>query len=703
MIRRRAARWALALCAGAALALVAATALGQRALPARLDLATETAGRIAVLDRDGRLLRAHYDGGWNLHERLSLEAMPALLREAFIAAEDRRFWTHSGLDWRARLAAVAQNLRAGRALRGASTISEQVVRLLNPRPRTLWSRWLEGWEALRLEARFSKAEILEFYLNQVPYGANRRGVLPAARLYFDRHVDSLSQAEMLALAVLVRAPSRLSREPQALLAGVRRLAQALQQDGTLDAATVAAVLSAPVVPSRHVPPMQAAHFHREVERRWQMLGASPQDRVRSSLDARLQAQAEAYLRERLNDLAREGARQGAVLIVELPEHRVRAWAVGDREHADVIGIDSVRSPRQPGSTLKPLLYAQAIERGWSAETPIEDAPLAERVNRGLHQYRNYSRQHYGTVSLREALGNSLNIPAIKALQFVGAGAFLQKLHTLGIDSLRQHPNAYGDGLALGNGEVSLYELVQAYAALAHDGRWQPLTVFEDAREPRPLVHGFDVAAARAVSAILADPGARQLEFGDGGVLRFPAATAVKTGTSNDYRDAWTLAYDARYVVGVWIGNLSGRETEGVTGARGPALLTRSLLAALADSRRPLAVAAATDPADDGEHPVIATGAEAANAESPRLLQPFEGLQMAMDPRIPESLQAFEFRLDWREPVSTVEWWVDGQVVARGEALHWSWPLRRGAHRVRAQVMGLDGATRATQEVEFRVR
>lgn len=675
-------------------ALALATAFAQRALPDTLRLDAEAARQVELLDRDGRPLRLAYDGGWNLHERVPLAAVPATLRVAIVAAEDRRFWTHAGIDWRARASALWVNLRNGRAVRGASTISEQVVRILHPRPRTVWSRWVEGFEALRLEARFSKAEILEFYLNQVPYGANRRGVAPAAAYYFDRSLDTLAPDEMLALAVLVRAPTRLAGDPPALRQRMRRLAQALAEQGRWHAPLPE---TAPVL-ARARPPLQAAHFAAWAGRAAarQRPGAA---RVRSTLDADLQQSAEAFLRERLRDLAREGAAQGAVLVVDLDGNRVRAYATADRLHPDVVGIDPVQTPRQPGSTLKPLLYAMAIERGWRADTTIDDAELRERINGGLHEYRNYSRVHYGRVTVAEALGNSLNIPAVKALQFVGQAPFLARLRALGVDSLDQHPNVYGDGLALGNGALTLYELVQAYTALARDGLWQPLTVLDDAGPRAPPRALYTRDAARAISAILSDAAARLLEFGEGGVLRFPVATAVKTGTSSDYRDAWTVAYDGRWLVGVWLGNLSGQPTEGVTGARGPALLTRSLLARLPTDVALRAQLAAPERPEPGPAPAAAPAAPA----EPVLAQPFDGLLLARDPRIPAALQAFRFELAWREPPQRVRWEVDGAVVAETREPYFDWPLAAGAHAVRALVLDAGGAERATGTARLTVR
>jgi len=673
-------------------AVLLATVLSQRPLPDTLDLESVAASEPLILDRHAHPLNLRYDGGWNLQERVALEQVPPLLRAAFVEAEDRRYWTHWGVDWRARFSALAINLRAGRAVRGASTITEQAVRVLHPRPRTLWSRWVEGFEALRLDARYSKPQVLEFYLNQVPYGANRRGVVPAARWYFGRSLETLSEREMLALAVLVRAPSRLVKQPQALDAAIGRLAQRLAAQGRLSPAQLAALREQRLGWARTRPELQAAHFVAELQRRWPAV-----QRVRSSLDAALQASAEEFLAERLRGLREQGVSQGALLVVDLDGNRVRAWASVDVEHPDIVGVDAVQALRQPGSTLKPLLYAQAIEQGWTADTVLEDTRLTERVNAGLHEYRNYSRSHYGRVTLREALGNSLNIPAVKALQFVGGEAFLARLRALGMSGLTRHPDVYGDGIALGNGEVSLYQLVQAYVALASAGRWQELALTEGDERPRAQLQLFRPAAALAVSDIISDPQARLLEFGDGGLLRFPAQTAVKTGTSSDYRDAWTVAYNGRWLVGVWMGNLSGRATDGITGAQGPALLTRAMLARL-PADRPLRSAALP--------PVAAASMPAASVQlppHPRLSQPFDGLMLAMDPRIPDALEAFEFVAVWNRPVREAVWHVEGAPPVTTAEGRYLWPLRRGPQRVWAEVVAEDGRREKTAMVSFRVR
>ena len=706
--------------AAAVLLLAAGTLLAQRTLPERLVPQADTARRYAVLARGGEALTASYQERWNYDDQLPLERVPAFLRTAMVEAEDRRFWSHPGIDGRARLGAIWQDLRAGRAVRGASTISEQAVRLLHPRPRTLWSRWVEGFEALRLEARFGKAEILEFYLNQVPYGANRRGVVQAARYYFGRELATLSDSEMLALAVLPRAPSRLDPRqfPERLAGPMQRLVARLREDGLIAEAQVAAMSQRPASPRAKDDDVPATYYIAELRRRADALfpGATPAS-LRGSLEAVLQAEAQALLDNRVAELKGAGVRQGGLMVVDLQGNKVRAWAVSNLDAAERgQGIDTVLTARQPGSALKPFVYALALESGWTAATRIEDDAIAAHVGGGLHPCRNYSRLHYGTVTLREALGNSLNIPAIKALQFVGGERLLGTLRALGMSGLTAHPDWYGDGIALGNGEVTLLQLVQAYAALANQGRAQPVTLFEEPVEHFAPALVLNREAALIITDILSDPGARRLEFGNGGLLRFSAQTAVKTGTSSDYRDAWCVAFNQRYVVGAWMGNLGGAAMDGVTGSIGPALLVRSVFGVLNRGtetrplyRSPALVARAVVDADGGQRsewfaPDAAGEVPAATAlidsARPMLLQPFEGLHVAFDPRVPAALQALEFQLAPAVPDASVVWYVDEVRVAETGAPRYLWPLVRGEHRARAEA--LDGGW-STPTVRFRVK
>ncbi len=727
-------------------ALILATHGALNPLPSSLSPPRAGAVRAKILDRDGRPLSVTYGNRWNLHDEIALHQIPPLLHQAFIEAEDRRFYDHGGVDWMARFGALAQNARAGRGVRGASTISEQVVRMLHPRPRTAWSKWVEGFEAGRLEARFSKGEILEFYLNQVPYARRRRGVVQAARDYFDRDLDTLHPGEMLALAVLVRSPSRwdLRRSVEGVKAPVNRLAQRMQERGFLSSAELESVGSTPLELHDSQLAVAAPHFVQFVRDR---AGADAGASIRTHVDSRLQRHVERVLAHQIQVLADRAVTDGAVLVVDHRRDRILAWvnAGGFSENAAESQIDAILTPRQPGSTLKPFVYASALESGWTAATLISDSPLAQQVGQGLHRYRNYSRHHYGPIRLREALGNSLNIPAIRAVQSIGTDVFYGKLHELGFGSLRQHPEVYGDGLALGNGEVTLFELVGAYAALARGGVRRPLAAFvEDGAALRGPTRVYDEAVSSLIADILSDPDARSREFGTGGTLHFPEPTAVKTGTSNDYRDAWALGFSDRFTVGVWMGNLDRNEMDGVSGSIGPAMVLRAVFAELRHDMpsgpiflsrklRNARICAISGRAATGDCPVTGewfrpqnvptepcrhvhvarstaddgdVSPARASAGEVYLSQPTPGLHLATDPRIPDELEAFPMELASDRPPRQVDWFVDdSQIgVTRGDDHRMPWPLSRGEHVARARVWFDDAAEPVeTSQVRFLVK
>lgn len=741
---RLAASIALATGGVAGVACAVATSRSLQPLPGSLDVGASEAQRPQFVDRHGQPLTITYQNSWNLTDRVPIEQLPPLLLRAFVTAEDRRFYQHHGVDWPARLHAALQNLIARRAVRGASTISEQAVRLLHPRPRTIWSRWLEGFEAAELERRFPKSAILEFYLDQVPYAHQRRGVAQAARFYFDRDLDTLDVKEQLALAVLVRAPARLDpvRHPDRAERAIGRLAAQLREDGALTAEEHAHVVTEPLQLARPYFDVDAAHFVQQVEAQH----PTPQrGRVVTTLDRTLQRALQQILDERIRAFAGRATDDGAVLVIDHQTNQVLAWVNGGGFDIDRPGsqIDAVLTPRQPGSTLKPLLYALALEHGFTAATLIDDSPLAQSVGAGMHSYRNYSGQYHGPLRLREALGNSLNIPAVRTVDAIGRERFLQRLRELGFGSLEESADHYGDGLALGNGEVSLFELVRAYAVLARGGIAAPIASVLDAA-PAPARRVVSAEASSIISDILSDANARRLEFGRGHLLRFSTQTAVKTGTSTDYRDAWAVGYSSRYTAGVWLGNLDQTPMREVSGSVGCALVLRAVFNELnrGQETRPLALSprlesapiclisghragpecptateyfapgsapAATCQLDHqhGERPAPApTGAAVGAVSSARFAQPTAGLQLAMDPRIPDARESFVFKLDDQIQPARTEWLVDGEVVSRtGRGVaHYPWPLRRGAHRAQARVW-LDQDTKAiaTDTIAFVVK
>jgi penicillin-binding protein 1C len=734
--RLRRARAVLGCALAAAAVLAAATWASLRDFPDDLNSLTGTAVKSQVLARDGTPLSYTLENAWNTTDAVPLAAIPTQLQTAFIVAEDQHFYEHHGVDWPARCAALWLDVREGAAIRGASSITEQVVRMIHPRPRNPWSRWVEGFEAARLEARFSKTQILEFYLNQVPYTERRRGVVQAAHFYFNRGLDTLSPGEQLALAVLVRSPAGMDLKKHAPRArrALEQLADRLQQRGALTEAERSQVRSGPWVLDASQAALDASHF---VSHALSVAQSGPvTGQIRTTLDPHIQLTAQKILDGALTGLGKRRVRDGAVLIIDHRRNEILGWVVGRAAPAGAaaasqaggyaaVGYDTVLTPRQPGSTMKPLLYALALEHGWTAATLIDDAELSESVGGGQHTFHNYSHRHYGPLRLREALGNSLNIPAVKTLKFVGGDAFMERLHAVGITSLTNHPEFYGDGLALGNGEVSLYEMAQAYTVLARQGRYQPLTLLANDPAPRPEVSVFTPAVATLVGNILADPEARLLEFGRG--LQFPVETAIKTGTSTDYRDAWAIAFDYQHTIAVWMGNLDGSAMDGVTGAVGPAMVLRSLFSEINRNQdtRPLTLSrdlvlakicrqdgrladerceSTTEWFVPGTVPPPAGVLKVADAPQYRLLQPTAGLQVAHDPRIPAEFEALPMQIAAVPGFHRVDWYVDGKLTASTTDTHYPWPLQRGTHSVKALVW-TDAATgaQATEDIRFYVR
>lgn len=712
----------LVVCAFLVATLSVATIFSIRSIPDDLIAHISVTKKNTYLDRYGKPLNVTYENEWNIYDVVKIHEIPEFLQNAFILSEDKRFFSHGGVDWLARLNAVKQNISAGEVIRGASTISEQVVRMLHPRPRSFWSRWVEGFESRLLESKFSKVEIFEFYLNQVPYKARRRGIVQAASYYFDRDISTLNEKEMLALAVLVRSPKWLDPKRQVLQLdkSINNLMSRLNSEAA-DGTTIS---KQKLVLHQSDIEYDMSHFiiYADSQSRTHMhdLGL-----VHTTIDLELQLKAQNILDNRLKRLKKHQVTNGALLIVDHETNEIVSWVVGfaGKRNKQFNKIDAVTVQRQPGSALKPLLYANAIRKGWTAATMLDDSPLEESVGLGMHTYHNYSRDHYGLISLRESLGNSLNIPAVKSIQYVGPNEFLTFLYDLGIESLAGHPNVYGDGLALGNGELTLFELVQSYTVMARMGDFKPLSFVEGEHLRNGSYRVLSEDVASLIADIMSDPGAREKEFGWNSILHFPHQTAVKTGTSSDYRDAWAIGFNDKYTVGIWVGNLDYSEMDEVTGSSGPALALRALFNELNRNRavKPLyfsenlikqrvcietGLLANDDCEARDEWFIPGTGPEgtaATLAKEIRIRKPSKGLMLAMDPRIPDEHEYFEFSLTDAANIKNVKWFINNQLMATTDKISYNWKLSKGAFTTRAEITFNDAIKPiVTEEIEYKV-
>jgi penicillin-binding protein 1C len=556
-----------------ALALAPAFApLPAHALPAYQDVrAAHRKSDSVLLDRRGEILNElRVDRS---RRRLDWTALPEVspaLREAVVHAEDKRFFRHGGVDYGAAAAALLQGL-IGQGRRGASTISMQTAALIEKDlraaagRRSLTQKWRQMAAARELEARWSKDEILEAYLNLLSFRGEFQGIAAAARGLFQKDPHGLDRAESLVLAALIPSPNAPAETVLRRALGIGASLGWPVADGEIRDKVRHVFLGAgPMHPRADLAP----HVARQLLR-GQPAGAA----VSCTVDAEAQRFAVERLVHHLLSLATQNVGEGAVLAVENDTGHVLLYASHTTEPAHVRYVDGVRARRQAGSTLKPFLYALALDR--RIVTPasrLDDGPLDVAVPGGIYQPRNYDALFRGPVTVRKALGSSLNVPAVRLLSLVGAEPFLRTLRDLGIEGLGEPADFYGPSLALGSADLSLWELVAAYRALANGGLWDGLQLAPERVGVLEARRVFSPEAAFLVTSILADREARSLTFGLENPLatRFPAA--VKTGTSKDMRDNWCIGYSPRYTAGVWVGNFSGEPMWDVSGVSGAAPL-----------------------------------------------------------------------------------------------------------------------------------
>jgi penicillin-binding protein 1C len=568
-------------------AIVSAAALGftaawiARPLPPGM-LSGDTAS-LTLEDRFGRLLRTTRAadgsrGGW-----LPLAEMDADLVAAFLAAEDRRFHRHHGVDARAAARAAWSNLRARRIVSGGSTVTMQLARMLRPVPRTWGGKARQALWAIRLERQLGKHAVLEQYLNRVPLGQGAVGVQAAARLYFGVGAEDLSLGQAALLAGLARAPSSDNPlvSPSRARARQSQTLDRLVALGFVSASEARRAESEPLREPRRSGSFRAPHFTTRVLS-WADRQGLRQGTVRTSLDLSLQEEVEREVRHAVETLAHRGARHAAAVVLDNDHGEILAWAGSPDFWADTSGqVDMVVSPRQPGSALKPFLYALAFDRGTTPATVLPDIARVYQTGTGPYRPRNYDRRFHGPVRAREALASSYNVPAVELASRLGVGSLLHVLRGAGFTSLGRTADHYGLGLALGNGDITLLELANGYRGLANLGVWRPYS-WRAGSPHSPSQPGRRFASARSAALvldILADPVARIPGFGIESALDFRFQVAAKTGTSRHFTDNWAVGATGGFTVAVWVGNFSGRPMDGVSGVSGAGpLLHRVVLA-----------------------------------------------------------------------------------------------------------------------------
>lgn len=629
--------------------------------------------------RDGKPLRQLLAAdGQRVGRAVTLDEVPAHLIAATLAAEDRRFWSHGGVDWMAVARAARSNFKNERVVSGASTITMQLIKNASPHAakRTVATKMREALQARHLEMVWSKEEILAAYLNRISYGNLFTGCAAAASGYFNKPLRDLTAAECAFLAALPQAPGLLNpfRDPAPALARQRRILEqmheqrrltdeefqaALHQEIKLD--RFAGGFAAPhavelvtgmrneewgmqqeplTLPSRKgrgdgmQMPEQAEDLLHSRRERGDGGAEREQAIIRTTIDFDLQRKVETIIAQRLAGLESRHVTHAAAVVIENRTGHVLAL-VGSRDFFAKDGgqINGAWAPHSPGSAVKPFTYLLAFEKGHTPATVVADLPIEFATPTGTYRPENYDRKLFGPMTYRTALGNSLNISAVKVLQSIGgAEVLLEKLRKLGISTLDEEAEHYGLGLTIGNAPVRLLELANAYACLARLGVWKPWALVAETTpgesaphlaspkgrgttalnaetgSPSPLgerpgVRGsseivaegaagvgkmstlqarrqeerlFREAECFLIADILSDNQARLLCFGAHSPLRLPFPVAAKTGTSSTYRDNWTLGYTPEFTVGVWAGNFDNTPMENVSGVTGAAPIFRDI-------------------------------------------------------------------------------------------------------------------------------
>jgi penicillin-binding protein 1C len=537
-----------------------------------------------LLDRHGRFLGEVGAAEGQEYGYWPLETLPERVAAATIAVEDHRFHSHPGVDPIACIRAFRQNLEAGKRLSGASTLAMQVARIQNPGPRTYFRKSREALTAIFMTWRHGREAVLRHYLRIVPYGNRIHGIAYAARRYFSKPIEDLSWAEIAFLAAIPQAPARMNpftatghsaaaRRGRKIL-NLLLAAERLSPEEYALACDQIRALDVPVLQER---PQDALHAILRLEKMLLEAGhASLQGKrhiVDTTLDLNIQQEIAWTTFESLAEWEHQGAGNGAVIVLDRISNEVLAWIGSgdyfDRNHAGAIDYTSV--PRSPGSTLKPFIYAQALERGI-----ITPATILDDIERGAGGITNADKLFLGPLLPRVALANSRNVPAANLLQTLGTASGYDFMRDLELHDGMHSPMHFGLGLTIGTMPVTLEQLVRAYTVFSREGIYGDLIWYED--QPHGVSRRLlTEETARIVTLFLSDPMARLPSFTRMGALEYPFPVAVKTGTSSRYRDAWTVAFTPRFVVGVWIGDPDYMPMNHLTGYRSAAELVQRIL------------------------------------------------------------------------------------------------------------------------------
>ena len=656
---------------------------------------------IKIYDRNNELLYEILDEETGRASFIPFEEIPQHLRDAFISIEDKNFYEHSGIDLRAILRAVWQNVSSGEIVSGGSTITQQVVRNVIGvgKKRTFTQKIKESILALKISKLLSKDEVFEVYMNSIYFGGLAYGIESASWQYFNKSAENLDLAELAFLAGLPQAPNRYYPFSNFDAAKRRQteVLKAMLDDNKITQEDYKSATDEKIQLHRQKVAKKAPHFVDFVLQSLHEMSADMPKKIVTTLDLGMQERTETILQSDLTFLAKYNIENAAAVILDAKTGDIFTMiGSADYDNTSIQGeVNVTTSLRQPGSSIKPLVYAAAIEKGWKADTIITDEPIQFETEEGLpYSPKNYDLSYRGDVTLAEALAQSLNVPAVKTLNYVGIPSFLQVAKSFGITTFTESPEHYGLSLALGSAEVKLLELANAYSTFPNGGKRAQIRYLES-DEPVSELDVIEPSTAQLISAILSNNNLRMPSFGEENPLKFTFPVAAKTGTTRNFRDNWTIGFTDDYVVGVWVGNARGEFMEGVSGISGAAPIFYKIMNMLHETTGTVLTvgqdvklnvqtgnANPTNPEsgqsiahlqDDGQSDVQ-------SAQQPtdqfRIITPFANDLYLFDQNKPAGYQKIKL-----EASEAAKWYVDDKSVGEGQSVLWE--LVRGLHQIKA--------------------
>ncbi len=520
-----------------------------------------------VTAKNGTVIHAFLtpDDKWRMYTELH-EITPRL-EKTIRYKEDKYFYYHFGINPLAIIRALYKNILHRKRTSGASTISMQVARLLEPKQRTYSNKLVEMFRALQLENRYTKQEILQLYLNLIPYSGNIEGVKAASILYFDKLPDRLSIAELTALSIIPNRPQSLQLGENNIYIKKERnkWLKRFESDGLFSKTDIEDACSEPLHACRHEAPKLAPHFSYYVK---SQSGNVPI--IKTSLNLKIQTRCEKLVKNYINKLYYKGIKNAAVLIINNKTKCIEAYlGSADFYNSEDAGqVDGIQAIRSPGSTLKPLLYALSFEEGIATpKTVISDVP----VSYSGYEPENYDGKFHGDVTVEECLAKSLNVPAVKLLNQLRPYQFIEALKSAGFQQIKTDEPKLGLSVVLGGCGVTLYELTTLYCAFANAGKWDELKYLQNMYTDTCTKSLISPASCYMITEILTGLKRPDLPLQWYNSAHLPKV-AWKTGTSYGRRDAWSIGYNKTYTVGVWVGNFSGVGVQELNGANSAAPL-----------------------------------------------------------------------------------------------------------------------------------